>query len=187
MLALVLIAGCVLGFARLLVGLGRLRAFARRASSLLPPEAETLSAWAEELGARATFLVSDEAGGPATFGVLRPKVLLPPAFLAMDTERRRAVVLHEVLHVRRRDWLSTLLEEALRALLWFQPAVHALVARLRLCREQCVDAAVVDALGGREAYLEALVEMARVSVAVRAPLPAALLLREQHLRARIEL
>lgn len=184
--ALVLAAGCIFGFARLLVGLGRLRAFAGRASALLPADAGALAGWADALGVPATFLVSNEAGGSATFGVLHPTVLLPPAFLAMDAELRRAVALHELLHVRRRDWLFTLVEEALRALFWFQPAVHALVARSRLCREQCVDAAVVDALGGRETYLEALVEMARVSV-LRPPLPAALLLREHHLRARIEL
>jgi TonB family protein len=185
-LALILAAGCVIGLARLASGLGRLRVFARRASTLPPAAARELSEWGDELGMRPIFLVSNETGGPATFGVFRPKVLLPPACLAMEPERRRAVVLHELLHVRRCDWLFTLLEEVLRALFWFQPAVHALVARLRLCREQCVDAAVVDALGGREAYLDALIEMARLSV-LRPPLPAALLLREHHLRARIEL
>jgi TonB family protein len=94
--------------------------------------------------------------------------------------------LHELLHVRRHDWLATLAEEALATVLWFHPAVHFLVARIRLAREASVDEAVVRALGAREVYLEALVEMARQLLPQRA-VPAVLLLGERHLRHRVEL
>jgi hypothetical protein len=60
------------------------------------------------------------------------------------------------------------------------------VGDVRLAREQAVDAAVVRRLGGREAYLESLVEVARFAAHARA-VPAAPFLRESHLRERVDL
>jgi hypothetical protein len=140
----------------------------------------------DELAPRARFLLSDKTGTPATFGLRRPIVLLPPVFASMDHERQAAVVLHELLHARRADWLTLMLEELLKAVLFFHPAVHWLVGRVRLAREQTVDAAVVRRLGGREAYLESLVEVARFAVHARA-VPAVPFLRESHLRERVDL
>jgi len=183
--ATVLGAGGLARAAWLVAGLGRLRAFRRRAIPL-EPSRTALAGLEGALGVRAAFLISDEVGSPATFGLRRPVVLVPRAFLEMSAERQQAVAIHELLHVRRRDWLLTLLEEGLASLLWFHPAVHLLLGRLRLAREQCVDEAVVRALGGRQAYLESLLEMARHDLRRRA-VPAALLLRERHLRDRVEL
>jgi len=183
--ATVLGAGVLARAAWLAAGLGRLRAFRRRAVPF-EPSGTTLAGLEDALGTRAAFLVSDEVGSPATFGLRRPVVLVPRAFLEMSADRQRAVATHELLHVRRGDWLLTLLEEGLASLLWFHPAVHVLLGRIRLAREQCVDELVVGALGGRRAYLESLVEMARNDLRRRA-VPAALLLREHHLRERVEL
>ena len=72
------------------------------------------------------------------------------------------------------------------AVLFFHPAVHWLLGRVRLAREQCVDAEVVSRLGGRHAYLESLVEVARFSATSRA-VPAATFLTESHLRERVDL
>ena len=183
--AAVLVAGVLARATWLVAGLGRLRAFRRRAT-LLEPSRTALAGLESALETRAVFLISDEVGGPATFGLRRPVVLLPRAFLEMEAEGQRAVATHELLHVHRHDWLLTLLEEALASLLWFHPAVHVLLGRIRLAREQCVDEAVVRVLGGRQAYLESLLEVARHDLRRRA-VPAALLLRERHLRDRVEL
>jgi bla regulator protein BlaR1 len=91
-----------------------------------------------------------------TFGWREPTVLLPPGFTELPPDAQRAVACHELLHVRRRDWLFSLFEEAVRALLWFHPAVWMLLSRLALSREQVVDGEVVRWTGARRAYLEAL-------------------------------
>jgi hypothetical protein len=104
----------------------------------------------------------------------------------MERERQEAVALHELLHARRADWLSILGEEVLKAVLFFHPAVHWLVGRVRLAREQTVDAEVVRRLGARDAYLESLVAVARLATRSRA-VPAAPFLRESHLRERVDL
>jgi len=184
-LAAALVAGAILRLAWLGLGLRRLalcRARARPLAVLPAPLADL----PERLGVRARFYVSVEVGAPATFGHRHPAVLLPPAFLDMAPEAQRAVAAHELLHVRRRDWSVAALEETVRAALWFHPAVHWLLGRIRLCREQVVDREVAGRLADRRVYLEALLEVARGLVRTR-PLPAALMLREGHLKNRIEL
>ena len=101
------------------------------------------------LAPRARFVLSDETSAPGTFGIRHATILLPAAFAAMDRERQSAIAAHELLHARRHDWLFLVLEELLKAVLFFHPAVHWLVGRIRLAREQAVDAAVVRRLGGR--------------------------------------
>jgi D-alanyl-D-alanine endopeptidase (penicillin-binding protein 7) len=104
----------------------------------------------------------------------------------MDRDRQRAIAAHELFHARRGDWVALVLEELLKAVLFFHPAVHWLVGRVRLAREQTVDAAVVRRLGAREVYLESLLEVARQGIRARA-VPAAPFLRESHLRERVDL
>ncbi len=179
-----LAAGALLQLGRLALGLLRLRRIARAAQ---PLAAEPwLQALRDAVAPRAVLALSDDAVAPATFGLGRPTILLPRTFPALAREMQRAVALHELVHVRRRDWEVQLLEEVVRSLAFFHPAVHWLVGRVRLAREQCVDAAVVSRLGGREVYLESLVKVARQTARARA-VPAAPFLRESHLRERVDL
>ncbi len=179
-----LVLGAAFRLSRIGVGLGRLRSLRRRARPLDAPP--WLRALRDDVAPRACFLLSEETSTPATFGLRRPVVLLPPVFQSMNRERQAAVALHELVHARRAHWLALVLEDALKAVLFFHPAVHWLVGRVRLAREQTVDAAVVRRLGGREAYLESLVEVARFAAHARA-VPAAPFFRESHLRERVDL
>ncbi len=181
---LLLVLGTAIRLVRLAAALFELRALGHRARTLdLPPWLRELR---DEVAPRARFAVSDRAGTPATFGLRRALILLPPGFESTEREHQAAVALHELLHVRRGDWLALLLEELVTAAFFFHPAVHWLVAHVRLAREQCVDADVVRRLGGREVYLESLLEAARAATLARAVL-AAPFFRESHLRERVDL
>jgi beta-lactamase regulating signal transducer with metallopeptidase domain len=72
----------------------------------------------------------------------------------MDLARPRAILCHEFLHVRRRDWLWRVAEEVLRALFWFHPAVVWLIGQIRLTRKQAVDQEVVALAGSRRLILK---------------------------------
>lgn len=159
-----LAGGVALRLAWLAAGLARLGALRRRARPLAPMPAPVAAA-VRRTGASADFLVSAEVGSPVTLGWLRPAVLLPEAFAALDPAQQEAVVCHELLHVKRRDAWTLLLEEGARAILWAQPAAWALLSRISLAREQAVDRAVVAATGDRKAYLRALADLARLSLA----------------------
>jgi TonB family protein len=179
-----LLLGLSVQLTRVGVGLVRIRSLRHRGRAWDPPP--PLMALRDELAPRARFLVTDETDTPATCGLRQPVILLPTGFESMDPERQRAIAAHELVHARRGDWLPLVLEEMLKAVLFFHPAVHWLVGRVRLAREQAVDAAVVERLGAREVYLESLVEVARSGLRARA-VPAAPFLRESHLRERVDL
>jgi hypothetical protein len=134
-------------------------------------------------GANALFCVSKDVQGPATLGFIEPAVLLPPSFLTLGEDAQRSIVCHELLHVRRNDWLVTFLEEVAGALLWFHPAVWWLLAEAKLTREQLVDAEVVQ-MTGPAPYIEALLSMAVVSKG-RLAVPAAPFFTEGHLVHRM--
>ena len=66
-----------------------------------------------------------QAGAPVpmTWGWRRPVVLLSDEARGWTEGRLRAVLLHELAHVRRRDWLSHRMADAVCALYWFHPLV----------------------------------------------------------------
>lgn len=111
-------------------------------------------------------------------------MLLPEAVLAMERNAQQAILCHELLHVRRRDWLYAVLEEGVRALLWFHPAVAWLVGRIHLSREQAVDSAVIAITESRDDYVGALLAVARARPR-RELLPATLFLRKGRLKQRL--
>jgi hypothetical protein len=118
-------------------------------------------------------------------GYIDPVVLLPNSFQSLDAECQRSIACHELLHVRRRDWLVTVAEEVVAALLWFNPGVWWLIAQAKLAREQLVDSEVVR-LTAPEPYIEALLSMAVVP-GRRWALPAAPFFTGGHLIRRMRL
>ena len=74
----------------------------------------------------------------------------------------------------------------MRAALWFHPAIWWLINQIQLAREQVVDREAVRRLGARQAYLEALLRMARPAPRLNLS-PATLFLKRAHLRQRVTL
>lgn len=145
----------MLGIVRLILGLGYLHACRRQAQPLSPAPA-SVTGIQERLGLDVPFLISSRLTTPLTFGWLRPAVLLPDTFRDLSSDQQEGVACHELLHVRRRDWLMTFFEELVRAVVWFHPAVWLVLPRISLSREQVVDADTVRLTGKRRQYLEAL-------------------------------
>jgi beta-lactamase regulating signal transducer with metallopeptidase domain len=179
--ALAVVAGAGVRLSVLGLRLGRLRRYRRLARPF--EDGGAVAAAAALVGSRVEVRVSDAMEIPATFGAVRPLIVVPAHFTALDERSRMAVLCHEMLHARRHDWLHMLAEEAACALLWFHPALWWLVARIRLAREQVVDQQVVRLTGQRRVYLEVLVSMARRAAA--GPAPATLFLTESDLDARV--
>jgi len=144
----------------LLVGLWTLGRYRREASALRPVPPE-VAAMQERLATRAEILLSERISAPVTFGWRRPAILVPKAFQGLSPGERRGIACHELLHVRRRDWPAVILEEILKSVAWFHPAVWILLGRIALSREQVVDREVVRITRQKRAYLEALWTIAR--------------------------
>jgi TonB family protein len=165
-----LAAGIIVRLLWLGLGFLRLRAIVANAAP-----APALEAMAEELsaslGACATVVVTDDIGTPATVGVRRAIVLLPRRLLTLPAAVQRAVIAHELVHVRRRDWLHTIGEEVWCAVLWFHPAARIVAERLSLARETMVDDITIRATRDRRAYAEALLAFSNPQPHVRAVTP----------------
>jgi len=95
-------------------------------------------------------LASAEALMPLTWGILRPVVILPADAALWPEARLDAVLLHEMIHVRRRDVLAQAVAQAACCLYWFHPVAWMALRRLRLERERACDDAVL--LRGLEAH-----------------------------------
>ena len=97
---------------------------------------------------------------PLTFGFRRPVVLLPASLRSMTPAIQRAVAAHELWHVRRRDWLWMVGEEAIRSAFWFHPAIWILLSRIQIAREETIDDLAILTTGSRKHYLDALLAFA---------------------------
>ncbi|HKV09440.1 MAG TPA: M56 family metallopeptidase [Thermoanaerobaculia bacterium] len=125
---------------------------------------------------RVSLVVSEEAPMAMTWGMLRPVVILPAEAVSWSPERRRAVLLHELAHVARRDALTQSLAQAACALYWFHPGVWAVARRMRFERElACDDRVLALGVSPRE-YASHLLELARAARPMRvfAPVAAAM-------------
>jgi TonB family protein len=180
----VLILGTMGRLAWMAFGLAKLREYRRRGrpAADLPGEAADL---ADRLGVRPRIFISTSPG-PVTYGWLAPVVFLPDAFSKMPSSTQRLALCHELVHVKRRDWLSHTLEELVRAFFWFHPAVVWLIGRIRLTREQVVDREVIRFTSARRPYLDSLYQMAATRTLV-SQAPAPLFLEEAELTRRVAL
>ena len=114
----------------------------------------------EGIQRRVDVLLHDDVDVPLTYGALRPVILLPAdARTWTDLELRR-VFLHELEHIKRRDWPIQVMARAVCALYWFQPLVWVAWRQLCLEAERASDDAVVSQ-AERADYAEQLVSLAR--------------------------
>jgi uncharacterized protein (TIGR03435 family) len=115
-----------------------------------------------DLGQPLPTLVTDAAVEPGVFGITRPVLLLPQDLQQqLGAEQLRAVLAHELCHVRRHDNLTAAIHMGVQALFWFHPLVWWVGRRLVEERERACDEAVLR--GGREpvAYAEGILKVCR--------------------------
>jgi bla regulator protein BlaR1 len=97
----------------------------------------------QRMGVRTPVTLVETAAvdGPCLFGVLRPRLLLPPGFTGgFSPDELRYVFLHELGHVKRHDVLLGWLMALLQILHWFNPLVWLAFSRMRVDRELACDA-----------------------------------------------
>jgi beta-lactamase regulating signal transducer with metallopeptidase domain len=123
---------------------------------------------------------------PVTWGVVRPVVLLPDGADLWSEDQRRAVVLHELSHVARRDCLTQLMAGLACAVYWFHPGVWYAARRMRVERERACDERVLSAGTPPADYAAHLLDLARhCRTTVPAPLVALHMARPSQLEGRL--
>ncbi len=103
---------------------------------------------------------------PAVVGWSRPVVLFPISALTGLTELQlRAIIAHELAHIRRLDAFFNLFQVAAETLLFYHPAVWWLSKRIRTERENCCDDVALTVCGNPAEYARALALMEEWRVA----------------------
>jgi len=109
---------------------------------------------------RAELLFSGGIDSPIAFGLLRATVILPASVLTrLSPEQIEALLSHEIAHIKRHDFLVSLLQSIVEALLFFHPVVWWISAAVRREREWVCDDMAVAVVGDRIAYARALASM----------------------------
>jgi len=94
---------------------------------------------------------------PTVIGWLRPVVLIPVGCLTgLSTVQVEAIFAHELAHVRRHDYLVSVLQSFVEAVLFYHPAVWWVSKQVRKEREGCCDDLAVRVSGDSLAYARAL-------------------------------
>jgi len=103
---------------------------------------------------------------PAVCGLFRPTILIPQSMAGtFSDEQLRAVLLHELIHVRRFDVWVNFWQALLQIIYWWHPLVWLANARIRRAREEAVDDAVMLALrDDADSYAPTLLEVAKLSL-----------------------
>jgi hypothetical protein len=128
--------------------------------------------------------IGEAAVPPMTWGVFRPVILLPASAAEWTLDRWRAVLAHELAHVRRKDALVRVLTEVARIVYWLNPLVWYAVHRLEIERERACDDCVLRLGADAADYAEHLVAIAR---SLNSGSPAAIAMaRPSQLRLRLE-
>jgi beta-lactamase regulating signal transducer with metallopeptidase domain len=169
-------AGALCMLLRLLWLLRATRALAHTATQpVASPLLETFETLCRALKvpARTALRISASVATPVALGLLHPLVILPAGYItALTPEQLRAVLAHELAHIRRHDYLINLLQLLAEAAFYFNPALWWINRQIRLEREACCDHLAAQYAGGPLDYAAALASIARHSPAFAPPQPA---------------
>ncbi len=164
-LASVWLAGLALMLARAARSLAGAEKLCRAAR---PLEDETMLRLIEQarrklgLARRIRAVVTEKLTSPAVAGILVPTLIMPLSLMtALPPNQLQLIVLHELAHIRRGDYLTNLFQLLAESLLFFNPAVWWISRQLRQEREASCDAVAIALAGGeRLEYARALARVA---------------------------
>ncbi len=98
---------------------------------------------------------------PMAIGWLKPVVLIPTTMISgLNSAQLEMLILHELAHIRRHDYLVNFLQTFVEILLFFHPAVLWVSKQMRNEREYCSDDIAVQHCGNAVAYAHTLADTA---------------------------
>jgi TonB family protein len=121
-----------------------------------------------------TLLQTDTPDMLATFGLFRPRVLLPAHSSQWNEEQVFIVLSHELAHIHRRDWIVQIGAEVVRAVYWFNPLFWIACTHLRRESERACDDVVLESGVPARQYATMLLNLARLCRPSRPSLAAAM-------------
>ena len=183
------LAGALLLLMSLVRGLRRAHGMRMRATVLDSDGwPALLAACSERIGIvrPAVLAQSDEVSAPMTWGFWRPIILVPANAHSWSDEKRRVVLLHELAHIKRNDWLAHIVSRLACIVYWFNPLVWVGANHMNIEREKACDDDVIATGTRPSAYAEHLLDIARsLSGPCRVPAATLTMARLNQLEGRL--
>ena len=124
---------------------------------------------------------------PVALGILKPVILLPLGLIThLPPEQVETILLHELAHIRRRDYLVNLCQHIVEAIFFFNPAVRWISSLLRQEREASCDDIVVANCNQKANYLNALVNFQEYSFRHNTPYAMSIGSKRHYLLNRVK-
>jgi len=140
--------------------LNRLQRFDSRLAS--PIWQERLSQLSHQLGVkkRVRLFFTNCIDVPIAFRYFKPVILLPLSVLSgLSIEQIEVLLLHELAHIRRYDYLVNWLQSSLEVLFFYHPAIWWMSNQVRAEREHCCDDLVMKVSHNPMLYAQALTQL----------------------------
>ncbi|MEM9986931.1 MAG: M56 family metallopeptidase, partial [Bacteroidota bacterium] len=124
---------------------------------------------------KVTLLVSSRITSPATLGFFKPIILIPVSVVTgLSPEQWEAILLHELAHIRRADYVVRLIQSLIEILFFYHPLIWWVGRDLTHEREACCDDQAVAACGDALRYAHALTTLQRMCQPSNIPLTMAI-------------
>ena len=167
---------------RLIVGFCAVWHISARSSNFGRAVEQLRSDWNRRINVR----LSNRVTVPMVWGLLRPVILLPVDANHWQTERLRAVLLHELAHLKRWDWTMQMVAQITCAVYWFNPLVWFVARWMRIEAEQACDDHVLNAGYQSTDYAQHLLDITRnVKIAKATSLAAVAIARSSKIETRL--
>ncbi|MEX2370007.1 MAG: M56 family metallopeptidase [Bacteroidales bacterium] len=174
---------------RLIFSLIQLNSVVRYGSSADPALAELLKLARQQLGIQKNVRLraSKRVGSPALFGFFRPVIIVPAGMMThLSFAEAEVILMHELIHLKRMDFLVTLIQHLLEIIFFFNPFVWFLSKTISIEREKFCDDKVIGYSNSRTTYARALFNLSLIQGNLSTLAPAATGDNKHHLLTRIQ-
>lgn len=156
------LAGTFLFLLRLTGGWWYIRRITNQATVLTNDLSARLDTLARRLNIKraVTLAESTIVHAPVVIGYVKPMLLLPVGLASgLSTAQLEAIFIHELMHIKRHDYLINIIQSVLESAFFFNPFVWMISSIIRREREHCCDDAVEACGGNTRAYVYALAQL----------------------------
>ncbi|MGL4599792.1 MAG: M56 family metallopeptidase [Bacteroidia bacterium] len=138
-----------------------------------------------QINKKVQLLQSELVSIPLVMGYFKPVILVPAAmFTTMPLDQLEAVLIHELGHIRRNDFLVNMLQNITETIFFFNPALLWVSSVIKTERENCCDDLVITLTGNKQNYIHALLSFADFDQPVNKQLATAFTGEKNHLLNR---
>ena len=186
----VYLVGIVFQLIVLLTGYFKLKTL-KKASKINIPESWRIifdmTIFQLKINKKVDFFLSEKVNVPLVVGFFKPVVLFPISLVTqLDAKQVEAILIHELSHIRRNDYLINLVKTFIETLLFFNPFVWLTTKFIHIEREHACDDLVIKATGTPLTYAHALLKLELLKDKQTPSLSLAATGKNQHLYQRIK-